>query len=138
MKMLLKREVFNPKNTIGKLYIDDKFFCYTLEDIVRDVNQNGKFDNGEKKIYGETAIPYGTYKVIVNISNRFKRLMPLVLDVPEFEGIRMHGGNTEADTLGCILVAHNTDNKRIWGTAEADLTKILSTQKEITLTIVKA
>lgn len=94
MKLTLKRTTFTDKSTIGELSIDGTFFCYTLEDIVR---------NGPKVMH-ETAIPYGTYEVVVNMSNRFKRLMPLLLGVPNFEGIRIHAGNTAAHTSGCILV----------------------------------
>lgn len=79
--------------TIGELYHNDKFICYTLEDKVRPM-----------KIYGETAIPYGTYQVIVNHSQRFNQLMPLLLNVPNFEGIRIHMGNVSANTNGCLLV----------------------------------
>ncbi|WP_394992990.1 DUF5675 family protein [Emticicia sp.] len=92
MKLKLKREP-HPEYTIGKLYIDDIFECFTLEDIIRDM-----------KIKGETAIPYGKYKVIINQSIRFKRALPLLLNVPNFEGIRIHTGNKTADTEGCILV----------------------------------
>jgi hypothetical protein len=69
------------------------FICHTLEDVQRDV-----------KIAGETAIGWGKYKLIVNMSNRFKKRLPLLLDVPNFAGVRIHGGNTELDTEGCILV----------------------------------
>jgi hypothetical protein len=81
--------------TIGKLYVDGVDTCYTLEDIVRP--------DGEK-VYGETAIPAGRYRVVITFSNRFRRDLPLLLDVPNFEGIRIHPGNTAADTHGCILV----------------------------------
>ena len=94
MNLTLKRTVFTDKSTIGTLSIDGVFYCYTLEDLVR---------NGPKVMH-ETAIPYGTYEVIVNMSNRFKRLLPLLLGVPNFEGIRIHPGNTAAHTSGCILV----------------------------------
>jgi len=92
MKLTLKREPSTTKSTPGKLYVDGVFECYTLEDVVRP-----------SKIYGETAIPAGTYKVIINMSNRFKRLLPLLLNVPNYEGIRIHPGNTDKDTEGCIL-----------------------------------
>lgn len=93
MNLLVKRQVFAKDSTIGEMYIDGKLFGYTLEDVVRD-----------KKIPGETAIPTGTYKVVIDYSNHFKRDLPHVLDVPEFEGIRIHPGNSDKDTEGCILV----------------------------------
>ena len=73
----------------------------------RDVNKNGKFDNGEAKVYGETCIPFGTYKIVVNMSPKFKRELPRLLDVPSFEGILIHRGNTAKDSAGCILVGEN-------------------------------
>jgi hypothetical protein len=94
MLIELHRRIFTEHSTIGDLLIDGEFLCFTLEDPVRDI-----------KIPGETAIPYGRYKVIITHSNRFKRLLPLLLNVPNFEGIRIHPGNTAADTEGCILVA---------------------------------
>nr|DAM01317.1 MAG TPA: hypothetical protein [Bacteriophage sp.] len=93
--------------TIGKMYIDGDYFCDTLEDRVRDINKNGKFDNGEAKIAGETAVPYGRYQVVVNMSPRFKRELPRLLNVPNFEGILIHRGNTDKDSSGCILVGEN-------------------------------
>ena len=130
MKLKVIRHTFNTKgdrNIIGDLFIDDEFFCYTLEDELRPDGV---------KVYGKTAIAAGTYKVIVSRSPRFKRDMPLLLDVPNFQGIRIHGGNTSENTLGCILVAHNTDLKRIWGTAERDLTKKLKEADSIEIEIV--
>ena len=93
MELKVIRKEFTDSSTIGEMWIDNTFFCYTLEDVKREV-----------KIYGETCIPYGRYKVIVNMSNRFKVMMPLLLDVPQFEGIRIHKGNKAIDTHGCILV----------------------------------
>lgn len=107
MKLTLKRIALRQTYTIGKLYIDNNYFCDTLEDTVRDLNKSGKFDNGEKKIYGETAIPYGTYNVKWTYSNKFKKYMPLIENVPSFAGIRIHAGNSSADTQGCILVGEN-------------------------------
>ena len=93
--------------TIGKMYIDGEYFCDTLEDQVRDLNKNGKFDNGEVKIAGETAIPYGRYQVVVTMSPRFKRELPRLLNVPNFEGILIHRGNTDKDSAGCLLLGEN-------------------------------
>jgi len=125
------RYIYNIKggrNIIGDLYLndDDKPFCYTLEDELR---------GDDVKVYGETAISAGTYKVVVDMSGRFKRLMPRILNVPMFSGIRIHGGNDEEDTLGCILVCFNSDGKRIWGTAEKELTAKLLEYDDIEIII---
>lgn len=96
MKLLLKRIAYRENYTIGKLYIDGEYFCDTLEDVPREV-----------KIMNETCIPKGKYRIILNVSNRFKRLMPLLVNVPGFTGIRIHSGNSEHDTSGCILVGKN-------------------------------
>lgn len=93
MEIKVIRKEFTENSTIGEMSIDGEFFCYTLEDRIREV-----------KVYGETAIPYGRYKVNITMSNRFKRMMPLLIDVPGFEGVRIHNGNTDKDTHGCILV----------------------------------
>lgn len=107
MILKLERKYFKDTYTIGNLYVDGTFFSNTLEDKNRDLNKNGKFDNGEKKISGETCIPFGTYKVVVNMSPRFKRELPRLLDVPSFDGVLIHRGNSAADTEGCILVGEN-------------------------------
>ncbi len=104
LKVIARRDTYS----IGKLYIDGIYFCDTLEDTVRDINHNGKFDNGEIKVYGKTAIPFGKYSVVYTHSPKFKRKLPLLLNVPQFEGIRIHPGNTAEDSLGCILVGKNT------------------------------
>jgi hypothetical protein len=101
MILTLSRIALKETYTIGKLYIDGCFFCDTLEDKYRDLSK-------EEKVSGKTAIPYGRYKVILSMSNRFKKIMPLLLEVPKFEGIRIHSGNTDQDTEGCILVGENT------------------------------
>ena len=107
MKLTLKRIALRQTYTIGKLYIDDNYFCDTLEDTVRDLNKNGKFDNGEKKVYAKTAIPYGTYEIKWTYSPRFKKYTPQLMNVPSFEGIRIHSGNTSADTEGCLILGEN-------------------------------
>ena len=107
MKLTLKRIALRPTYTIGKLYIDDVYFCDTLEDTVRDLNKNGKFDNGEKKVYAKTAIPYGTYEIKWTYSPRFKKYTPQLMNVPSFEGIRVHAGNPSADTEGCLILGEN-------------------------------
>lgn len=108
MKLRLERLWPKETYTIGRLYINNEFFCNTLEDRIVDKNKNGIFDNGEKKVYGESAIPYGTYNIIYNWSPKFGRNLPRLLNVPHFEGILIHSGNTAADSAGCILVGKNS------------------------------
>jgi hypothetical protein len=93
MQMLVTRQVFTDESTIGELTIDGVHQCFTLEDKVR-----------QEKIFGQTAIPAGTYEVVVNESAHFHKLLPELVDVPNFEGVRIHSGNKAADTEGCILV----------------------------------
>ena len=93
MLITLSREIFTDNSTIGRLSINGQPLCYTLEDVPRAT-----------KVYGKTSIPYGMYEIIINYSNRFKQQMPLLLNVPQFNGIRTHWGNTAEDTSGCILV----------------------------------
>lgn len=108
MNIILNRIAKKAKYTIGKLYINDRYFCDTLEDTDRGLTQSMTEQQiGSKKVYGETAIPTGTYRIIISYSNKFKKQMPLLLNVPGFAGIRIHSGNTEKDSLGCILVGKN-------------------------------
>ena len=103
MKLQVTRFQCGATCTIGELLVDGVHECYTLEDVVRPT--------GAAKVYGETAIPYGTYPVIVTFSNRFQRTLPLLVGVVGFDGIRIHPGNTAADTHGCLLVGrHHTGN----------------------------
>ena len=93
MNLKLVRKTFTEESTIGELSVNGKQECFTLEDKVRAV-----------KIHGKTAIPAGIYEVVITFSDRFKKPLPLLLNVPNFAGIRIHPGNTAADTEGCILV----------------------------------
>lgn len=105
MKLLLKRKVFTDKSTTGELFIDDVFECFTLEDKDRELTKTMDIKEIEKvKVHSETAIPYGDYELVITFSNRFKCLMPLLVDVPAYSGVRIHTGNKAADTEGCILV----------------------------------
>ena len=106
MKIKVIRSVFTPTTTLGKMFIDDVFFAYTLEDTVRDLN-----GDCSKKVQNKTAIDMGTYEVTLSFSNRFKKVMPLLLKVPCFEAIRIHGGNTSEDTEGCILIGAESNMK---------------------------
>jgi hypothetical protein len=102
MELQLKRTDFFENSTIGELSVNGELECYTLEDKVRPV-----------KIKGKTAIPAGRYEVIINYSQRFNRPLPLFLNVPNFEGVRIHSGNTAADTEGCILVGMTKEEEFI-------------------------
>ena len=108
MNIEVKRIALKDTYTIGKLYIDGAYFCDTLEDKDRGLEDNMPI---EKIMFLKkphiTAIPTGTYTVILNYSNRFKRIMPLVMNVKGFAGIRIHAGNTAENTDGCILVGEN-------------------------------
>lgn len=135
MKLYVERCYYNTegdRNIIGKLYIDGEFFCYTLEDEIRPDGV---------KVYGETAIPAGNYKVKITYSPHFKRKLPLIYNNDKdlcvhgakgikWCGVRFHGGNTSKDTLGCVLVAFNTDKKKIWKSAEKTLVQKLLQAEE--------
>ena len=89
--------------TEGKLYIDDVFECYTVEDEDRHLEAGGT------KVYGQTAIPKGTYDLVLSMSPRFKKVLPEILNVPGFSGIRIHTGNSSKDTEGCIILGKTND-----------------------------
>lgn len=104
-KIVVKRDTYTANSTIGRMYINDVFFCDTLEDVCRDLNKDGDLDDkGEGKVFAKTAIPSGTYKVIITMSPSFKKMTPRLVDVKGFEGILIHPGNNQIDTHGCILV----------------------------------
>jgi len=130
MELLLKRTTKTDKSTIGELFADGVFQCYTLEDIEREV-----------KIKRQTAIPKGVYKVGVSMSNRFKKEMPILFDVKGFDGVRIHSGNTAEDTEGCILVGQTKSFNMISGSrlayAElfAKIKAVVDQKKQVILTI---
>jgi hypothetical protein len=95
MEIKIIRDTFTEISTVGKMYVDGPFYCYTLEDQTRESGV---------KVAGKTAIPEGRYRVIIDQSKRFKRAMPHILDVPGFEGIRIHTLNRASETEGCIGV----------------------------------
>lgn len=123
LNLLVRRVALEEKYTIGRLYVDGRYFCDVLEDKVRDLNKNGRFDNGEVKVKGETAIPYGKYEIDMRtVSPKFKSrswaakyggVVPRLLNVPSFEGVLIHPGNTAADTEGCLLVGDNNSVGRV-------------------------
>lgn len=102
MELLLARRGYSKEATEGDLFMDEAFFCYTLEDAVRE----------GPKVPGHTAIPAGRYRVVVTLSPRFRCWMPLLKDVPGFEGVRIHWGNSADDTEGCILVGDTPTSSR--------------------------
>ena len=146
LEFRVQREEFTDESTVGRLFYrlaptdPWNWLCYTLEDVVHEIPGQPV---ASWKIPGETAIPYGTYNVIVNRSERFSAkachdvILPLLLDVPGFAGVRMHGGNNAGDTEGCLLVAHGHPcHDFIQSSAVADLLAILGTQNnEATITI---
>lgn len=110
MKLRLERKYKKERYTIGKLYINGKPFCETLEDKDRGLKKEMPEEQLRKmKVKGETAIPSGTYNVIITYSPKYKKPMPLLLGVPAYEGVRIHSGNTHKDTEGCILVGENKE-----------------------------
>lgn len=113
MKVLIERKWPKEDYTIGRVYIDGVFFCNSMEDKDRGLEQY--MSEGEifrLKVYGKTAIPKGKYKVMMTNSAKYKRPMPQVMNVKGFTGIRIHSGNTAEDSLGCILLGDN--DKKGW------------------------
>lgn len=110
MKLTLIRIANKATYTIGKLYIDGVYECDVIEDKDRGLDDSMTLEEiKRKKVYGETAIPTGTYNLIINYSQKYKKQMPLLLNVKGYEGIRIHSGNTAKDTLGCLIVGQNKE-----------------------------
>lgn len=120
MKLTLKRIALRSEYTIGKLYVDGEYVCDTIEDTVRDLDKDGKFANGEVKIPGKTAIPYGRYEITMKVKSpkysnfskyswakKYDGYLPRLLNVPHFDGVLIHVGNSALDSESCVLVGEN-------------------------------
>lgn len=120
MELILKRIALRSEYTIGKLYVDGEYVCDTIEDTVRDLDKDGKFANGEMKIPGKTAIPYGRYEVTMKVrspkysnfakyswAKKYDGYLPRLLNVPHFDGVLIHVGNSALDSEACVLVGEN-------------------------------
>ena len=132
MKLILTRHARRADYTIGRLEDENGMkICDTLEPIWRN------YDGGELKIPKKSAIPEGSYRVVVTKSQRFQKYLPLLVGVPGFEGVRIHAGNTSRDTEGCILVGQNLQvGKVLWSRITLEkLMKLIENEKEIYLTI---
>ncbi len=114
----LIRIVAKPKYTEGVLFYKDEEICDTLEDTIRDATKSGHLT--EPKIYGQTAIPYGIFKLSATYSPHFNKIMTSVADVPSFEGIRIHWGATAKNSEGCILAGEKTTDGRLKNTGMTD------------------
>ena len=134
MELKLNRIFLGSSATIGELLVNDKHLCDTLEDRVRP--------EGEK-VYGKTAIPEGTYEVKLTYSPRFKKILPEILNVPNFSGIRIHCGNSSADSSGCVLIGTWDGEKEDWiSNSKVAFNKLMSllqkaadNKEKITITI---
>lgn len=132
MEIKLVREVFTETSTIGSLYINGVFECYTLED------KDRKLESGGQKVYAKTAIPRGKYNVVNSFSNRFQKYLPEIQNVPQFAGIRIHPGNTADHSEGCVLLG-STKAKDFIGNSKvafaAFFKKIQAEEKKEKITI---
>ena len=134
MQIRVIREQYRPGCTIGRMFVDGIFECFTLEDGIRT-----------NKVYGETAIPAGNYSLVVNYSPRFNMSLPLLQNVPKFEGVRIHPGNTSANTLGCILVGRNwtpgseeiTASKRAFEPLKQRIVDAIASGEEVQLLVIQ-
>ena len=139
MYLQLVRESFTSKSTEGKLFINGTFEMFTLEDKDRFLEEGIN-----QKVYGETAIPRGIYNVVYTYSPRFKVMMPLLENVEQFDGVRIHWGNKPEDTEACILVGEsNAKNDDDWISNSRDaynrlvtMIESIKSDEEITIEIV--
>jgi hypothetical protein len=114
MELLLHRQIRTDNSTIGTLYVNNEFECYTLEDKDRGLHSDMPLPVIQRnKVYGKTCIPSGRYEVTQSFSGLFKKVMPLVNGVKGYEYIRIHPGNKKEDTLGCILTGTSYDTDMV-------------------------
>ena len=138
MKLHLQRTERGDRYTMGRLTIDGEPFCDTLEPTDRHLDAITM--RPEQKLYGQTAIPTGSYPVVLTYSPRFKRTLPLLKNVPHFEGIRIHPGNSATDTAGCILVGRRLHSGRLTDSRQT-MRQLMTTlthrpqEQEISITI---
>lgn len=145
LELYIIRKYFKSDYTIGDFKVDREFKCNTLEDPVRelnDINHDGDFDDeGEGKIYGETAIPCGRYRVLFTYSMKLKRSLPILQNVPGYTGIRIHGGRIAKHSLGCPLVGENKVkgeliNYKYWEKVISDIVRnAINSGKQVWITI---
>lgn len=157
MKLVVKRTYRGPNYTIGNLYVNDKFFCNTIEDVDRGLTQDmSKIEIAKRKVKGQTCIPYGTYIVTMNVvSAKYSNFtkypyatfvqgkMPRILNVPGFEGILIHPGTTQLDTDGCLVVGENKvkgkviNSQATWRKLCSVLLEASKKREVITITYIK-
>ena len=123
----VRREIFTEKRTIGKMYVNGEYLCDTLEDKDRHLETTGQ----SAKVYSQTAIPRGRYKMVNYLWTKYNNWYPWIQNVPYFQGILIHGGSMEDHTSGCILVGTKTSNNMLMGSADAmkKIRKIFSENK---------
>lgn len=144
MKITLKRKFYGETYTIGDLLLDGVFFCNTIEDKVRSLpsacpnTPKGITCKCKEKVYAQTAIPTGTYKVSMEYSPKFKRRLPLLHNVPHFIGILIHSGTTEKDSAGCIIIGVNSVKGKVLNSRNTSdaLNLLLKKEKNISIEII--
>lgn len=140
MKIKLVRIAFKETYTIGKLYVDGKYVCDTIEDKDRGLDNSMTVNEIlRRKIKGQTAIPTGHYNIEITYSPKYKRMMPLLLGVKGFSGIRIHSGNTAKDTEGCLLVGKNKQVGMVLESRDTyqRLFAMMQGEKNITIDIIR-
>jgi hypothetical protein len=131
MKLTLNRNTRSAESTIGDLLINDEFFCYVLEDFDRGLTSSmSESEIQQKKVYAKTAIPKGTYKVVITFSPRFKQYMPLLLNVKGFIGIRIHTGNVANHSEGCLILGM-TKSTNFVGQSKIAYSRLMAKLKKV-------